>query len=257
MKDTLTQLQERYDLLAAKFQRLSTSLIDCAESLISGLPPADRLVSDMATVNDDFASLTADVRGLAAMTRITPQSAVSSLAEIRTLLDEIAIYCDLVEQHRAKSILLLQKVLRLAHRQQPDFTPLTDIQSLAAEKLRHLHYSDFDQAIGLIDPESNNNPFVALVRIVEQSDVMDADLWFSLLEVVRVAFGSDFARAVSRDRIVTGEDAPQAPAVQAEAADVADPEPVTTAIESMHENGLDRSSAEEVASPDLGFHPYQ
>lgn len=208
MKTSLAKLRDRHTLLCKRFQTLSDALITCSEDLSTrGLPPAESLISDLGAARQEFATLSEEVLKLATIAQVLPlPDQVSSQPDLANLLQQIHEHCVSLEQVRKRSVSLLEQVLRLMHRDHPDFAPLRECQATAHEMLRALHEPEAELPQTAMALNESDHPFAALSMLVEQREVLEDDRWLQLQETVTHAFGRPLAVAALRGKIIVRSD---------------------------------------------------
>ncbi len=207
MNTSLEILQDKHALLRERFQNLSEALIACSKDLSErGLPPAESLISDLGIARQEYAALSEEILRMAATAALSLPDQVSSLPELADMLQQIREHCVSMEQVRATSVSALEKILRLAHCDQPDFAPLRECQASAHEMLRTLHDPEANPSQAAPALNDGVHPFAALLTLVEQRDELEDERWIQLQETVTLTFGKPLAVAAIRGKIIIRDD---------------------------------------------------
>lgn len=218
---TSSSLFQTFTSLTEVSEQLSAQLVQAAKDLQeTGEIPSERLIEDVAIFQRQFLELC--TQGLTAaealsISSLPPRETLTSLHSLQALLEDVskaeehqALYDDI----RQRALAMLDRVMLLRHRDQPNFSPLLECQAharemrdaTAAAQWPHLHPATESLANG-------EDPFSDLLVWVEQQNALDDEKWALLQDTVEQFFGKPLAIAVSRGKLIFAEDPVSAQAV--------------------------------------------
>jgi hypothetical protein len=237
------QIDLRFHLkaLSESFRSLAATLGQAAKDLHDpGLLPSQQLLDELASARKEFISVRSQLLDLTQA--IDPTLAYSpdkmvSLKDMVGLMQDALEFRKKAKAEEAKQQVLqrLNMVLRLAHKDKPDFAPLAECQAKARDLQSALTSADWETP----SPELVHAlvPFSALVKMVEQLDLLDDETLERLQDVTTPAFGKSLTIAASRGRLLFRDTAqapvkaPETPASAPEAPPAALATPVPEAPE--------------------------
>jgi len=194
----LKALSESFRSLAARLGQAAKDLHD------PGLLPSQELLDELASARKEFISVRAQ---LLELTQAIDPTLAYSPDKMLSLKDMVGLMQDALEFRKkakaeeAKQQVLqrLNLVLRLGHKDKPDFAPLAECQAKARDLQLALNGADWETP----SPELVHAlvPFSALVKVVEQLDVLDDETLERLEDVTTPAFGKTLTIAATRGRL--------------------------------------------------------
>jgi hypothetical protein len=211
MEANLDDLSHQLAALTERFADLGAKLAEAAGELqAAGAPPSDALVEALGIARQHFIDLRTDVLAAAETADIVAPQGIESLASLEPLLAAVADVVAVrarraaLEQAREGVLTVLDRVLEIVHRDDPDFTTLVGCHARARE-LR-------SAVLDLADPEPGHlqaltesiRAFSDLLTMVEERDALNDEQYAHLEETVSTAFGRSLAVAVARGRLVIG-----------------------------------------------------
>lgn len=101
-----------------------------------------------------------------------------------------------------RALTVLDRLLSLVHRDQPDFAPLSECQakSRALREAIHNHAgSEFHPEVTAL--AQGRHPLAELLTLVEGYDELDDDLWLLLKHAVAENFGKSLAMSAARGKL--------------------------------------------------------
>ena len=224
MEANLDDLSHQLGALTERFGDLGAKLAEAARELqMSGAPPSDALVEALGIARQQFIDLRTDVLAAAEAADIIAPQGLESLASLEPL---VAAASSIVvararraalEQARNGVLAVLDRVLEIVHRDEPDFTALVDCHARARE-LR-------SEVLDLADPEPERvqtltesiRGFCDLLTMIDERDALGDEKYARLEESVSTVFGRSLAVAVARGRLVIGPVTEELPAPAGEA----------------------------------------
>lgn len=204
------ELTRRLDALREDFDRLGEHTRQAGETMVAdGLPPGEELLAELAAVRGRFLALQSDARDLAdALLGAAPTS--DTLPELRALLVTLADE----RAGQTRTLAVLDRVLALVHREQPDSEALAACRARAGDLRAGIAasrpHSAHPEAVALAE---GTHPFAQLLALVDERERLTDERAAPLLEGVTAAFGSRLAAAAILGKLaVQGEPTPPAPA---------------------------------------------
>jgi hypothetical protein len=226
------KLQQDLGTLKSSFEALAHQLAEAAHEVgVKGTMPGERLAEGIASARRQFDAVRSAVFALAQDMLVPSVPALDnlrSLPAVEQLLAEASAsetqrYSAESEQGRALAV--LDQVLRLRHRDSPDFKPLADCQRQARELRQAIAAARWPQT----HPETatllgGGHAFNALLTLVAKGDELDDESYARLDELVTDAFGRTLGVAVTRGKLTEAGGAAEE-ATPVPAAAVAPPTP--------------------------------
>ncbi len=226
------KLQQDLGTLKSSFEALAHQLAEAAHEIgVKGTMPGERLAEGIASARRQFDAVRSAVFALAQDVLVPSVPALDnlrSLQAVEQLLAEAA--ASETQRHSAESeqgraLEVLDQVLRLRHRDSPDFKPLADCQRQARELRQAIAAARWPQT----HPEtahllSGKHAFHALLTLVAQGDELDDESYARLDELVTDAFGRTLGVAVTRGKLTQASGSEEG-TTPAPAAAVAPPPP--------------------------------
>ena len=210
MSISSNDLSHELVVLTDIFTELSQRVVEAAQQLLTpGSPPPEAVVEELASSRREFANLRDRTHELGESLHVACPSlmSLSSLKELTTLLDEVAeaeIRQAKNEEVRRRSLSFLDRVLKLRHVSDPEFSALQDCHDQAST----LQFAIADGAWHVLPAEAETlaggeHAYAHLLRLIEDCNELSDDLWAELHDSVRAAFGKSLAAAVARSRIAS------------------------------------------------------
>ena len=106
------------------------------------------------------------------------------------------------EKVRLRALTMLDHILSLIHREQPDFSPLGEVQAVAKALRETLRASeDAEVHPDAIALAQGRHPLAEFLTLVEGYNHLDDDLWLLLQHAVAEHFGKPLAMSAARGRL--------------------------------------------------------
>lgn len=194
MEPNQEALLQQLENLAEGFAQLGSRLSQTAKDLQNEVTAfSEGLAEEITASCQDFVEPCAKALELA-------ESLIEPLLRV---VNEVEENRAKVEEVRQKALHLLDRVLAISHRDQPDYKPLVECQARAWELRRVVMEAtgpEFPPEVkALVD---HKHPFTALLTLVERLEDLDDERWESLQDTVSQALGSLLAVAASRGRLM-------------------------------------------------------
>ncbi len=211
MEANLDDLSHQLAALTERFADLGAKLAEAAGELqAAGAPPSDALVEALGIARQQFIALRTDVLAAAEAAEIVAPQGLESLGGLEPLLAAVATTVaararrGALEQARKGVLAVLDRVLEIVHRDDPDFTALVGCHA-GARELR-------SAVLDLADPEparlqaltESIHAFCDLLTMVQERDALGDEQYAHLEESVSTAFGRSLVVAIARGRLVIG-----------------------------------------------------
>lgn len=190
--------------LGAKGSAAASGLLE------GGTPPPEDFVHELTDACKEFAALRDEVL-VAASTggfRAPAPDTVSSTKQLEAVLGALLERLEAAErqaqvaQARSEALAVLERIGKLAHREDPGFAALALCQSKATEVRATLSGSKGT------DPDKERAaaaeataPFAALLMLMDGSQSFDDEQWGMLEDAVATAFGRPLAVAATRGKL--------------------------------------------------------
>lgn len=209
METSQTDLLQDFNLVAKAFERLSERLTEVAEQVrTSGAPPSESLIEEIATSRRSFTELrdkALDLVGMLSGTSNKIPDEICSMKDLEALLHEVTeAQRKKAEDEKAlvRALTILDRILSLIHRGQPDFRPLVEAQAKAKalrDILREHNGPDAHPDVHAL--AQGRHPLAELLTLVEGHEDLDDDLWLLLKHAVAENFGKSLAMSAARGKL--------------------------------------------------------
>jgi len=209
MDTSHTDLLQDFSLVTKSFEQLGQRLSEVAEQVrTTGTLPSESLIEEITASRRNFTDLRARAIELVGLMSETPNAAaeeIGSMKELEALL-QVAAEAQRKRAHqekaRVRALTVLDRLLSLVHRDQPDFAPLSECQA----KSRALSEAIRDHAGSELHPDvtalaQGRHPLTELLTLVEGYDDLDDDLWLLLKHAVAENFGKSLAMSAARGKL--------------------------------------------------------
>jgi hypothetical protein len=209
MDTSHTDLLQDFSLVTKSFEQLGQRLSEVAEQVrTTGTLPSESLIEEITASRRNFTDLRARAIELVGLMSETPNAAaeeIGSMKELEALL-QVAAEAQRKraqqEKARTRALTVLDRLLSLVHRDQPDFAPLSECQA----KSRTLREAIRDHASSELHPDvtalaQGRHPLAELLTLVEGYDDLDDDLWLLLKYAVAENFGKSLAMSAARGKL--------------------------------------------------------
>jgi len=204
-----TDLLHDFAQVTRTFEQLSQRLADVAGQVrTSGTLPSETLIDDIARSRKSFSELrdrALDLVGL--MAELPPKTSddIGSMKDLETLLLVVAeAQRKKVQEEKARvrALTILDRILSLIHRDQPEFPSLDEVQA----KARTLRDSVRSHDGREVHPDihalaQGRHPLAELLTLVEGCADLDDDLWLLLQHAVAENFGKCVALSAARGKL--------------------------------------------------------
>lgn len=209
METSQTDLLQDFTLVTRAFEQLSQRLTDVAEQVrTSGVLPSESLIEEITTSRRTFTDLRDRalelVSLLAGSSARTPED-IGSMKELEALLQlvtEAQKKKAQEEKTRVRALTILDRILSLIHRDQPEFHPLDEVQAKAKALRETLRAHNGPEAHPEVHPlAQGRHPLAELLTLVEGSEDLDDDLWLLLQHAVAENFGKSLAMSAARGKL--------------------------------------------------------
>lgn len=209
MDTSHTDLLKDFSLVTKSFEQLGQRLSEVAEQVrTTGTLPSESLIEEITASRRNFTDLRAraiELVGLMSETPNAPAEEIGSMKELEALLQVAAETQRKRAQQgnaRMRALTVLDRLLSLVHRDQPEFAPLSECQA----KSRTLREAIRDHAGSELHPDvtalaQGRHPLAELLTLVEGYDDLDDDLWLLLKYAVAENFGKSLAMSAARGKL--------------------------------------------------------
>lgn len=209
METSQTDLLQDFTQVTRAFEHLSKRLADVAEQVrVSGILPADSLIEEISTSRRSFMELrdrAVELAGLLAGSSPKPPDEIGSMKDLETLLQAVTDAQRKKAQEekaRVRALTVLDRILSLIHRDQPEFPPLDEAQTKAKALRDVLRVHDGPESHPDILPlAQGRHPLAELLTLVEGYEDLDDDLWLLLKHAVAENFGKSLAMSAARGKL--------------------------------------------------------
>lgn len=211
METLRTDLSQDFLQVTRTFEHLGQRLTDVAEQVRTlGVLPSEDLIDAITLTRRSFQELRAkaiDLVGLLghSSTTITIPEDIGSVKDLEALLQAVTDAqrkSAQGEKVRLRALTILDHILSLIHREQPEFPPLGVIQA-EAKALREMLRASEDPDV---HPEAHalaqgRHPLAEFLTLVEGHNQLDDDLWLLLQHAVAEHFGKPLAMSAARGKL--------------------------------------------------------
>ncbi|MBI1762301.1 MAG: hypothetical protein HYR56_12785 [Acidobacteria bacterium] len=223
-------LRDKFDSLTGNFAQLGSLLLDAAaEMQKSGRPLSDVMVEELQTTRKDFEELRAELLRAAELFHVTPLLKPEEIPDLYTLEKLLNVVIEAIttarvraeeearkaeearralaqeaaaQQVRQETITLLNRVLLLAHKTQPNYKPLQECYAQAS-KLRET-IGALKGAPAPLEEQTlreAQKPYQSLIYLIDEWNNLDGDQWDALREEVAQYFGKELAAQAARGQL--------------------------------------------------------
>ena len=213
MQQNSAYLHQQVASLEKIFSQLVPKLSEALQELqLSGKPPSAEFILELGNSRNQFNALRAKVLELAESLAVSPtqkEGEIDSLRGLKSLLED-AVQAEeqkeAIAQVRQQALMVLERILAIAHRNNSDFQPLLECQEKARELQRAISESQgSDMHSDTQALAESNHPFAQLLALVEQGDELDDDRSADLQDSVAESFGRTLATAAVRGKLIVQE----------------------------------------------------
>jgi hypothetical protein len=206
----LDDLRGRIAALQSRFAEVGASAAAAAADVAGGgAPPSEELLAQLTAAAQEFHAVRDDVLESAASLEVAlpkPADTLVSLRDLVPVVEAVATALAGVERRRraeaarAAALTVIDRVQAVAHRDDPAFAPLADLQARA----RALRDEIASAAAGGDDVAGwaeRLRPFADLLEMLEGQGGVDDERFTQLADGVAAAFGRPLATAATRGRL--------------------------------------------------------
>lgn len=209
METSQTDLLQDFTLVTKAFERLSARLTEVAEQVrTSGAPPSESLIEEIATSRRSFTELrdkALELVNILSGTSTKVPDEIGSIKDLEVLLHAVTEAQRKKaqdEKARVRALTILDQILSLIHREQPDFQPLVEAQAKAKALRDILRAHNGPEAHPDIHAlAQGRHPLAELLTLVEGYEDLDDDLWLLLKHAVAENFGKSLAMSAARGKL--------------------------------------------------------
>lgn len=210
MQYKLSDLIEQLALLEEDFTQHRAEILRAVQELEDpGIPISENLLAKLESSRRRFIDFGRKVIELAEYWAISPTpklDEIVSLKDIKSLLDAIASAEKqkvALAQVREKALMVLKRVLAIAHQDNSDFEPLQECH----QKAREIHLAISESQESNLHPEiqnlaDGNHLFSHLLMLIERGDELDDDTCTSLQDSVEKLFNRRLSVAALRGKLI-------------------------------------------------------
>lgn len=199
----LTALEDVFSQLEARLSEASRKLLD------PGIPISQKLIQELDESRENFIQLRDKALELAEYLAVSPMlkaEEIGSLADIKSVLERV----DFAEKQKSaialvrdSALMVLERVLAIAHRVESNFQSLLECQDKARELQRAIsesQESDLHPDTQLL--ADGNHPFSKLLTLIAELEEADEERLDSLHDAVSESFGRTLAMAAVRGKLI-------------------------------------------------------
>lgn len=209
METQRTDLSKDFMHVTQTFEHLGQRLTEVAEQVRTfGVLPSEDLIDTITTTRRSFEELRAkaiDLVGLLGHSSAKSPEDVGSVKDLEALLQtitEVQRKRAQGEKVRLRALTILDHILSLVHREQPEFNPLAEVQAEAKSLRETLRASEDPD----VHPEASalaqgRHPLAEFLTLVEGYHQLDDDLWLLLQHAVAEHFGKPLAMSAARGKL--------------------------------------------------------
>jgi hypothetical protein len=195
--------------LSEGFSQLGTRLSQAANVLqATGMPPAKTLIDEITTSRNSFTELCAKGVALAEALALSPApkpETIVSLNDLKSLLQTITQAEEkrkAVQELSQRALATLDRLYAIRHRERDVFTPLAECQMRGTVLRNAITETPWPKLQPSVEELAKaDNPFVALLTLVEQGEKLEDDHCMRLQEIVERAFNKSLAIAALRGKL--------------------------------------------------------
>lgn len=209
METPQTDLLKDFTLVTHTFEQLSQRLTDVAEQVRNaGVLPSESLIEEITSSRRSFTELrdkAIELAGLLADSPARTPEEIGSIKDLEALLQFVAETQRKKAQEekaRLRALTILDRILSLIHREQPDFPPLEDAQAKARALRETLRTYEGPEIHPEVNPlAQGRHPLSEFLTLVEGYEDLDDDLWLLLKHAVAENFGKSLAMSAARGKL--------------------------------------------------------
>lgn len=209
MDTSQTDLLQDFTVVTRTFEQLGQRLTDVAEQVrTSGILPSESLIDEIATSRRSFTELrdkALELVGLLAGSPSKSPEEIGSMKDLEALLQLVAESQRKKAQEekaRVRALTILDRILSLIHRDQPEFHPLDEVQAKAKTLRDAVRIHHGPETHPDIHPlAQGRHPLAELLTLVEGYEDLDDDLWLLLKHAVAENFGKSLAMSAARGKL--------------------------------------------------------
>lgn len=191
------------------FSQLGVRLSQAANALqTTGMPPASTLIEEINSSRRSFAELCAKSIALAEVFSLTPMpkpETIVSLGDLQALLqalNEAEEKRKVVKELTQQALSTLDRLYAIKHREREVFAPLAECQMRATVLRNAIAETPWPKVHPSIeDLGKAENPFVALLLLVEHGEELDDDQCIRCQDIVERVFSRPLAVAALRGKL--------------------------------------------------------
>jgi hypothetical protein len=210
MTTTPADLLQALNMVSETFAHLGERLAEAAEQVrTNGILPSERMVDELLASRKDFAELRDRAVELAGLLAASPPKAPEQISSMKDLEALVQLVAEAQEKRaadekiRQRALVVLDRILCLAHRDTVDFPPLDECQAKARElreAITEVQGPDLHpEALALAQ---GRHPFSELLTLIEGHEDLDDDLWLLLKNAVTGTFGKPLALSAARGKLL-------------------------------------------------------
>lgn len=209
METLRTDLSQDFLRVTRTIEHLGQRLTDVAEQVRTfGVLPSEDLIDAITTTRRSFEELRGkaiELVGLLGQSSAKIPEDIGSVKDLEALLQavtEAQRKRAQGEKVRLRALTILDHILSLIHREQPEFHPLGEVQADAKTLRETLRASEDPD----VHPEANalaqgRHPLAEFLTLVEGHHQLDDDLWLLLQHAVAEHFGKPLAMSAARGKL--------------------------------------------------------
>ena len=209
METPQTDLLKDLTLVTRTFEQLGQRLTEVAEQVRhSGVLPSESLIEEIASSRRSFTELrdkAIELVGLLAESPAKAPEEIGSIQELEALLQlvtEAQRKKAQEEKAQLRALTILDRILSLIHRDQPDFPPLDEAKAKARTLREAIRTYDRLKSHPEVNPlAQGRHPLAELLTLVEGYEDLDDDLWLLLKHAVAENFGKSLAMSAARGKL--------------------------------------------------------
>ncbi len=209
METLRTDLSQDFLHVTRTIEHLGQRLTDVAEQVRTfGVLPSEDLIDAITMTRRSFEELRGkaiELVGLLGQSSAKNPEDIGSVKDLEALLQavtEAQRKRAQGEKVRLRALTILDHILSLIHREQPEFPPLGEVQAEAKALRETLRASEdpdvHSEATALAQ---GRHPLAELLTLVEGHNQLDDDLWLLLQHAVAEHFGKPLAMSAARGRL--------------------------------------------------------
>ncbi|MDX2251879.1 MAG: hypothetical protein NW202_06310 [Nitrospira sp.] len=209
METLRTDLSQDFLHVTRTIEHLGQRLTDVAEQVRTfGVLPSEDLIDAITMTRRSFEELRGkaiELVGLLGQSSAKTPEDIGSVKDLEALLQavtEAQRKRAQGEKVRLRALTILDHILSLIHREQPEFPPLGEVQAEAKALRETLRASEDPD----VHPEATalaqgRHPLAEFLTLVEGHNQLDDDLWLLLQHAVAEHFGKPLAMSAARGKL--------------------------------------------------------